>query len=143
MSKLPKLGCKIFISMCSGLACLALLSQKVNKLLCNILVTLSPKTTKNQVTKMVWKAHKWNNIQYTNKSQSYAYSMNLFTFFDQPQYFLNMVKLFKCSSMPIYKVNYHFWPCSKFFDHLEKLLNIAKKIWTWSKSFWTGRWIRQ
>ena len=31
--------------------------KKVNKLLCNILVTSSPKTTKNQVTKMGWKAH--------------------------------------------------------------------------------------
>ena len=55
-TKIPKIGCKIFISMCSVFACLALLSKKVNKLLCNILVTSSPKTTKNQVTKMGWKA---------------------------------------------------------------------------------------
>ena len=51
-TKIPKIGCEIFISMCSVFACLALLSKKVNKLLRNILVPWSPKTTKNQVTKM-------------------------------------------------------------------------------------------
>ena len=39
---------QIFISMCLVFACLALISKKVNKLLCNNLVTWSPKTTKLQ-----------------------------------------------------------------------------------------------
>jgi hypothetical protein len=51
---LPKIGCEIFISMCSVLPCSV---KKVNKLLCNILVTSLPKTTKSQVTKMGWNAH--------------------------------------------------------------------------------------
>ena len=55
-TKIPKIGCEIFISMCAIFACLALFSKKVNKLICNILVTWSLKTTKNQVTKMGWKA---------------------------------------------------------------------------------------
>ena len=50
--KATKIGCKIFISMCSVFAFLALLGKKVNKLLRNILVTSLPKTIKNQVTKM-------------------------------------------------------------------------------------------
>ena len=66
-TKIPKIGCEIFISMCSVFACLALLSKKVNKLLCNILVTWSPKTTKNQVTKMGWKDHKPRNDQIKRK----------------------------------------------------------------------------
>ena len=41
--KIPKIG--------SVFDCLALLSKKVNKLLCDILVTWSPKTSKNQVIK--------------------------------------------------------------------------------------------
>ena len=53
-TKIPKTGSKIFISMCSVYCSV----KKVNKLLCNILVTWPPKTTKNQVTKMGWKAHK-------------------------------------------------------------------------------------
>ena len=47
------LGSNIYL----GFACLALLGKKVNKLLQNILVTSSPKTNKNQVTKMGWKQH--------------------------------------------------------------------------------------
>ena len=53
-TKIPKIGCEFFISMCSVFACLALLSKKVNTLLRN---TSLPKTTKNQVTKMGWEAH--------------------------------------------------------------------------------------
>ena len=51
-TKIPKIGCEIFMSMCSVFACLALVSKKVNKLLCNIWVTWSPNPTKKQVLKM-------------------------------------------------------------------------------------------
>ena len=51
-TKIPKICCEIFISMCFVFACLALLSKKVNKLLYIILVTLL-KTAKNQVTKVI------------------------------------------------------------------------------------------
>ena len=54
--KLPEIGCEIFISIYSVYACFVLLSKKVNKLVCNILVTWSPKATKKQVMKMGWKA---------------------------------------------------------------------------------------
>ena len=50
-TKIPKICCEIFISMCFVFACLALLSKKVNKLLYIILVTLL-KTAKNKVTKV-------------------------------------------------------------------------------------------
>ena len=54
--------------------------------------------------------------------------------------FLNVVKYFwPCSNMQNYKVKYHFWPCSKIFDQVQKILNKAKKVWTWSKYFWTSR----
>ena len=43
-TKIPKIGYKIFISMCSIFACLVCSEKKVNTLLCNILVTWSPKT---------------------------------------------------------------------------------------------------
>jgi hypothetical protein len=44
--------------------------------------------------------------------------------------------------MQNYKVKYHFWPCSKTFDQVQKILNKFKKFWTWSKYFWTSRWNR-
>ena len=37
--------------------------RKINKLLHNILVTLTPKTIKNEVTKMGWNAHLWHNSE--------------------------------------------------------------------------------
>ena len=64
-------------------------------------------------------------------------------FFDHVQYFLNVVKYFwPCSNMQIYKVKYHFWPRSKNFERVQKILNTVKKIWAWSKYFWTSRWNR-
>ena len=56
---------------------------------------------------------------------------------------LKVVKYFwPCSNMQIYKVKYHFWPLSKNFERVQKILHTVKKIWAWSKYFWTSRWNR-
>ena len=56
---------------------------------------------------------------------------------------------FKCSqifwSWPkarFYLINLHIWAWSKLFEHIQKILNTVKNIWTWSKNIWTSRWIR-
>ena len=51
VTKIPKISWEIFNSMCSVFACLALLSKKVNKLLCNILVTRCQKQPKTKLRK--------------------------------------------------------------------------------------------
>ena len=95
-------GCVIFFTLNFRFVCLALLSKK-NILLRNILVTLQPKTTKNQVTKMGWKAHCMWKItaifgQHSTipaivyrRSLSYAPFFNWSVFIRGIQNFLNLV----------------------------------------------------
>ena len=59
---------------------------KINKLLCNILVTSSPKTTKNKVTKMWWNAHI--SLHFENQFLSAQYLKNMFNFTINPFSFL-------------------------------------------------------
>ena len=78
-----------------------------------------------------------------NPSASSNSFLNVFKNLWSCSMFLNVVKYFwPCSNMQNYKVKYHFWPCSKIFDQVQKILNKVKKLWTWSKYFWTSRWNR-
>ena len=46
------------------------------------------------------------------------------------------------SKARFYLINLHIWAWSKIFEHIQKILNTVKYIWTWSKNIWTSRWIR-
>ena len=46
------------------------------------------------------------------------------------------------SKARFYLINLHIWAWSKIFEHIQKILNTVKTIWTWSKNIWTSRWIR-
>ena len=46
------------------------------------------------------------------------------------------------SKARFYLINFHIWAWSKIFEHIQKILNMGKYIWTWSKNIWTSRWIR-
>ena len=46
------------------------------------------------------------------------------------------------SKARFYLINLHIWAWSKIFEHIQKILNTVKNIWTWSKNIWTSRWIR-
>ena len=78
-----------------------------------------------------------------NPSASSKTKLAAFKIFWPRLIYLNVVKYFwPCSNMQIYKVKYHFWPRSKKFERIQEILNTAKKIWAWSKYFWTSRWNR-
>ena len=46
------------------------------------------------------------------------------------------------SKARFYLINLHIWAWSKIFEHIQKILNTVKNIWTWSKNIWTSKWIR-
>ena len=58
-------------------------------------------------------------------------------------YFFKHSQIFwSWSKARFYLINLHIWAWSKIFDHIQKILNTVKNIWTWSKGIWTSRWIR-
>ena len=57
-------------------------------------------------------------------------------FFERSQIFWSW------SKARFYLINLHIWAWSKIFEHIQKILNTVKNIWTWSKNIWTSRWIR-
>jgi len=42
-----------------------------------------------------------------------------------------------------YSTKYYAWPCSKIFEYGQKYLTSFIIILTWSRLFWTSRWIGQ
>ena len=75
-----------------------------------------------------------------------ACSKNIFTafkFFCACSIFFEHSQIFwSWSKARFYLINLHIWAWSKIFEHIQKILNTVKNIWTWSKNIWTSRWIR-
>ena len=57
-------------------------------------------------------------------------------FFEYVKFFWPRLKVI------FYLINFHIWAWSKIFEHIQKILNTVKNIWTWSKNIWTSKWIR-
>ena len=67
----------------------------------------------------------------------------MFKFFWACSIFFEHSQIFwSCSKARFYLINLHIWAWSKIFEHIQKILNTIKNIWTWSKNIWISRWIR-
>ena len=75
-----------------------------------------------------------------------ACSKNIFTafkFFCACSIFFEHSQIFwSWSKARFYLINLHIWAWSKIFEHIQKILNTVKNIWTLTKKIWTSRWIR-
>jgi len=71
---------------------------------------------------------------------------NIFTvfklFWARSMFFQYSQIVWSWSKARFYLINLHIWAWSNLFEHFQKILNMVKNIWTWSKNIWTSRWIR-
>ena len=93
------------------------------------------------VTDKIWRI-KWKICFMSVPSASSKIIFTTFKFFSACSIFFEHSQIFwSWSKARFYLIDLHIWAWSKIFEHIQKILNAIKNIWTWSKNIWTSRWI--